>query len=599
MSITPYEETPSQETRVCRLSTSLPPDTLTLVEFSGAEHVNDITVYTVRASTRTLVDVSAVLGKAMQINIVHPDQTERVVNLVCYAARTLGRIFDGFLYEFELRPWFWKMNYRINSRIFKDMSVTEILKSIFGEYGAGEDSGYQNKTTSSWPKLEYVVQYQESDLAFCRRLMEKVGINFHVDMKDNSHNLVMTSDGTSFTLVNPGRVIYAPHNRFRENMIVLASWETHAQVGSAGVRMVDYNYMTPTAKMDASKTLPGHAATPESEVLEYPGGFASDGEGDQMARRRIAGLRMHDTLVTVEAEHGFFAAGTVFNLAEHDYDIKQIGRYVVLSAKVHFSGNAYRSGSGGGGFHSSYILTREGNPISPARVTPRPHISGPQTAVVVEGAEIGETLGRVKVKFHWRHDQSSIHARVAQVWAGKGWGAVFIPRVGMEVVVEFIDGDPDRPLITGCVYNGDNKLPWDGKSQKYISGFKSASHSGGGYNEFSLQDEGGKEKIVTHAQHDLETTVENNETVEVNKDGVRKVHGTETVTVDGAFKMESFDSIELKVGGNSIKIDSQGVTIKALQVTIEATAKLATKGMMAEHKADGMMIIQAPIVNIN
>lgn len=596
--------TNTQDTRVCRLSTPLPANTLTLVEFSGAEHINDITVYTVRAVADDVVTMADLLGEAMQIDIVHADQSERVVHLICYSARYLGRAESGHLYEFELRPWFWMMSYKVNSRIFHEMTVIEILTKMFRENGGAAGSSFADKTTGMNRKLEYVVQYRESDLAFCRRLMEEVGINFHVEMADNSHKLVMTSDGASFSMLECAAVRYHPSNTANlTTEIPLSSWQPQAQVASFGLRMVDYNYLTPSADMEAKDERPGPTSVPQHVVYDHPGRYDNRSDGASIARRRLAALRTHDDLVMVDASNGVFGAGMVFNLEEHEVDDGQCGNYIVLSATTHFSGIAYRSGAGGSGaFHSSYVVTKEGNPVAPLQVTPRPRVVGPQTAVVVQGAETGEKHGRIKVRFHWESNDDSMLVRVAQTWASKNWGAVFVPHVGMEVVVEFLDGDPDRPLVTGCVYNAENTMPWDGEAEKHVSGIKTVNN-----NSLSFHDADDEEKICIHAQRDMETTVENNETVTVIKDAARAVDGKQVVEiqgtsdhiVQGAITIESQASITLKVGGSRVEITPSAVKISAAQIEISATASLKTTGLMAEHGASGVLKIQAPLVNIN
>lgn len=575
-----------------------------MVEFSGVEYVNEVTVYTVRAGAARPIPLGDLLGMPMQLNIVHPDQTERIVHLICYSARSLGWTDDGHLYEVELRPWFWTMTYGANSRIFHNQTVLDILIKLFRENGGAAANGFMDKTNGLTRQMEYVVQYRESDWAFCRRLMEEVGINFHLEMADGRHTLVMTNDGISFPPFEGGKVKYAStDSAFMSDDVPLSGWHPQHQIASYGVKMVDYNYLTPTADMEARDQKPTQlGSNSKHQVFDHPGRYANTSEGNALARRRLAGLRSHDKLVKVEAEHSFFGAGMVFELAEHDLDTTQQGKYVVLSMMTHFSGQSYRSGGAYGGFHSSYVVSKEGNPVAPQQITPRPRIVGPQTAIVTQGGETGDKHGRVKVRFHWEQNDSSMLVRVAQVWASKKWGAVFIPHVGMEVVVEFLDGDPDRPLVTGCVYNADNMMPWDGVQEKHISGIKTQTT-----NSLSFHDKDSEEKIDIHAQRDMETTIENNETVTIFKDAGRSVDGNQKVeiqgtsdqVVQGAVTIESQTSITLKVGSSKIEVSQEGVKISAPQIEISATASLKTTGLMVEHGASGVLKIQAPLVNIN
>lgn len=591
----------SQDARVCQLSTPLGQDVLALVEFSGVEHVNDINVYHVRAVAENLIDQNSLMGEAMKVGILMPDSSRRYVNLICYTTRYLGRGPDGHIYEFELRPWFWMMNFKVNSRIFHDLSVKDILAEIFNEYPRVGGGDFNDKVMGLTETLEYTVQYRESDLNFCRRLMEEYGINFHVEMAEDSHTLVLTNDSDSFAAAPAGTVKFTPNDRAQySDDIVLDSWNTSQQMASHSLRMTDYNYLTPDTNMETTKSRPFAHHASELEHYDHPGGYKNLGLGNPIAQRRLHALRTHDKIVHTEGRHAVFGAGMIFTLDEHDVDPAQEAKYIVLSSSTHFSGNAYSSGSGGGGgFQSSYVLTKEGNPVAPLQNTPRPRVVGPQTAVVVVGAETGDEYGRIKVRFHWEHDDRSMLARVSQMWAGSSWGTVFVPRVDMEVIVEFLDGNPDRPIITGCVYNANNMPPWDGVGEKEISGIKSQTMGGGGYNEISLNDKSGSEDIIVHAAKDMHTTIEACEFAQINQDSKRDVTGTETTTITGACVIESMNSIELKVAGSSIKLDATGIKITAIQIEVTASAKLATSGLLVEHKGGGTMKIQAPMITIN
>ena len=246
-------------------------------------------------------------------------------------------------------------------------------------------------------------------------------------------------------------------------------------------------------------------------------------------------------------------------------------------------------------------------------MTEKPFVHGPQTARVVgpQGEDIHcDEFGRILVHFHWdRESDNSMWCRVAQVWAGRNWGGVFIPRIGMEVVVEFLEGDPDQPLVVGCVYNGDNKPPFQLPGNKNINGWKSNSTIGGdGYNELVFDDTKGKELVRAHAQFDLDTTVENDERRTVHHDRTTTIDNDEThkvgqdrktsigkndkLNVGDTLTIEAGKKITLKVGGSEIVIDGQSITVKALHV--------GTKGTVtAKHEAAGMLTVKGGMVLIN
>lgn len=584
-------------------------DRFVLTEFSGEEHINGITSYQVRAVAQELQDINSLLSAQMMIVINLPNGKQRFVNLTCFSARYLGQQDQGHTYQFELKPKFWIMNYRTNSRIFHEKSPADIIAILLNEHGI--DNTIHNGSLAF--KLEYVVQFNETDLAFCRRLLEKYGASFYLDMQRGSQKLIIASNPEDCPTAPAPKARYWPSDRAQHSEdAVLTSWSPHTQVATHSHRLMDFDFKTPGSSLENEHAIPLPGKNEQIEYLEYfyyPGGFHhSDTPYGSIAQVRHRAMRSGDQLVQAESQQGFFGAGMKFELCLNNEDEGQLGKYVVLSAYTHFAAIGYRSGGGGGeGFSSHYTLTREDNPIGPPRVTPLPHIPGPQTAVVVEGAEQSkDKYGRIKVKFHWEPNDTSMYCRVAQMWAGNSWGTVFIPRVGMEVVVEFINGDPDQPLITGCVYNGRNYAPWALGNERERSGVKSQTMGGGGYNEISLFDKSGEEQIRVHAQMDMETTILNDERVTVRRDATRKVErdqkidvmGTETTTVTKSCTVESMEKITLKVGPNSIEISQGGIKISGIQVEINASAALKTNGTIAEHKGTAMTL-QAPIIKIN
>jgi len=340
-----------------------------------------------------------------------------------------------------------------------------------------------------------------------------------------------------------------------------------------------------------------------------------------------------------EANARGLSTGSLFNLI--DYPGREQNReYLLISTHIELWSDQYRSGSDaveGQDFSCSFDAIHSQVPYRPARLTPKPFVQGPQTAIVVgpAGNEIWtDEHGRIKVQFHWdrdgqRNEKSSCWIRVSQPWAGKQWGAVAIPRINQEVIVDFLEGDPDQPIVTGRVYNGQQTPPFPLPDQAMVSGVKSNSTpGGGGYNEISLDDSAGAEKINIHAQHDMNTTVLNDQTNEITnnrttailegndslqiKQGDRDVRldqgnhslviamGDQTTKIDlGRSQQEAMQSIELKVGSSSIKIDQTGVTIKGMMIKIEGTTMLEAKGLMTNIKGDAMLKLNGGLTMIN
>ena len=252
-------------------------------------------------------------------------------------------------------------------------------------------------------------------------------------------------------------------------------------------------------------------------------------------------------------------------------------------------------------YAGTYEFVLTDTPYVPPVVTPLPLIHGPETAIVVGRGEIDvDEHGRIEVRFPWdRHQNRTMRCRVAQVWAGKNWGSVFIPRVGMEVVCVFEFGNPDRPLVIGCVYNGENKLPYPHPDQKNISGWKSNSTTGGGgYNEFVFDDTKGDELVRLQAEYDMQTTVKHDERHKVENDRDTKVDGNDTLKVGKELLLKADQKITLMVGASKIVMDPYSVSIESLSINVQATAALSTSGLTAQHSGQVMLDLKAPTINL-
>ncbi len=406
------------------------------------------------------------------------------------------------------------------------------------------------------------------------------------------------------------------------------------------------------------------------EMFDYPGNYSVAADGNALARGHIE--RLHgqcEQIAAVTDARGLYPGG-LFKLAEHPRE-DQNREYLVTAAGYEVTGTAYSSGGGGFDVVCTFNAIGKEFPFRPVSVSRKPVVQGPQTAFVVgkAGEEIWtDKYGRVKVQFHWdrvgaNDENSSCWVRVAQGWAGKGWGAFTLPRIGMEVVVSFLEGDPDRPLVTGCVYNSDAMPPYPLPGDQTRSTVKSrSSKEGDGFNELRFEDKKGAEEVFMHAErdflrvvknndalkvgfetadkgdqtvdikndqtstighdqmatidndqtlnvkHDQFENVDNNQTVKIKVNQKLDVGGDQTVAIDGAQKIkagttiviEAGTSIELKVGGSSIKIEAAKITIKSPEIEIAADANAKVKaGAMMDLNAGGIMTIGGAMVKIN
>lgn len=601
----------SQAERQGRLRTPLPADTLLLTEFTGTEAVNDISLFRVRAFSVGPVDLDKILGKGMSVEIDGGYDQPRQFHQIVFSGRIIAFTQDSYSYEFELRPWIWAASRRETSRIFEKKTVEKIIETVLGEYTQLPGASFEFKLRKRTPELEYTVQYRETDLNFVLRLLEEYGINYHFKMGQDTHKMVMSDSIDGFVKVEGnGRALHGT-----EDVVLgeesLNSWLPQRTFTTGKVALRDYDFKNSAKLPKGESNAQRDYKLSALESFDYPGRFTTDADAMQLATRRALAFRTTDAQVRTSGDSVSLGAGMLV-LVSGAEPADQNGSYACLSAHHHYTDGSYGGRGQGNSYEGSYLLTSEDAPIAPARVTPKAVVRGPQTAKVVLGAEEAvDEWGRIKVKFHWdRSDaETSMYCRVSQMWAGSGWGTVFIPRKDMEVVVEFLEGDPDRPLIVGSVYNDKNMPPWELPKEKTKSGIKTKTHgSGKGYNELSFNDEGGKELIEMHGQKDLKVVIENNEDHEIKKDSKRKIGGdrkdditgTLTQTVTGDIIIESKAKMTLKVGGSSIVMDSSSITIESLNIEIKGSAGLKTNGGgTAEHKTGGMMTISGSMVKIN
>lgn len=616
----------TQAFRIGRLLTPLPENTLVLQEFSGTEFINDISSFRVRAvAADGPVDLDKLLGQPMTVDFkaLHGD---RWFNLTVFSARYLGNERTNHFYDFELRPWIWAMSRRETSRIFHKKTVKEIIAEVLGDYTSLTGAAHEFHIQTSMPKLEYTVQYRETDLNFVRRLLEEFGINFHMKMDMRGQTLVMSDNTDGFVAVAGPVRPFVPNAGHHESSVEhIHTWLAQRTLTTGAVRLTDYDFKRPTVAMEVTQKNDQPYVNSSFESYDYPGRYIESADGKSLAKRRLDGFRSADATVRADGNLLSLGAGMMFTLRAHE-QTDQNGKYVCLSAHHHFVDGGYRSGGGHSASYDGYFaLTKESSPIAPERITPRSVVRGPQTAVVTVGADSAvDKWGRINVKFHWDTYAQSMPCRVSQMWSGPSWGTVFIPRVGMEVIVEFLEGDPDRPIVVGCVYNETNMPPYPLPDDKEISGIKSQTMGGSGYNEFIFDDTAGKELIRMHGQKDLEVTIENdethvikhdskhtitgnrtdkigeNESTTVSGDRTVTVTGTETTKVTKKIIIASDAEIEIKVGTSVITITPTGIKIAAVKIEVLASAMLETNGSAtAKHTAGGVLQIQSPLVTIN
>ncbi len=464
---------------------------------------------------------------------------------------------------------------------------------------------FESKLTEegSCPQLEYCVQYRETDLNFVSRLMEQHGIYYFFKHEGGKHTLVLADSKSSHSPVSGLATIpYLPltgSDRRKEQH--LYDWIAERRFRTGKIELNDYNYQKPNAKMISDAKGSESYAHSEMEIYDYPGKYKEKSDGERYAKIHLQSEQALDHRRHGNGDAVSLFPGGLTTLEKHQKDSQNV-EYLVVRATHSFVNEAYRSGSSGDGgehvYFGSFEFLPSDKPFRAPIVTPKPLINGVQTAKVVtkddnSSEEIDvESLGEIYVRFFWdRKKKRSCRLRVAQVWSGKRWGGQIIPRVGQEVVVEFLEGDPDRPLVIGTVYNDEYKLPYDLPSKKTIAGLKSDStKGGGGYNEWNFEDKKGSEKITVHAEKDYDVTVRDTETRTIGE------NATQSDTRQTTLKMGN-DKLDIELGGQHITMAMDQSVNAGISISLTANALITFQvGASSITLTPAAILINSPVI---
>ena len=558
-----------QQKHKLRVTTPLGENELLLKSFEGTEAISTLFSYRLEmiAENKTKVAFDALLGEKLTVHLQLPDESDTHLNGLCVRFAQGGRDSTFTLYEAEIVPDVWRLTRKAQSRIFQRMTVPEILKKVFKGY----DVDWQ--LTAKYEPRDYCAQYRETDFAFGARLMEEEGIYFFFEHSDGSHKMIASDKALEHpTLPGESQILYEEVEGGTRDENRIWEWRKEQEIRPGKVVLWDHCFELPHKHLEAETlTLDSvpvgketHklkvAGVDEMELYDYPGAYAqrfdgiNQGGGEQPAElpkifrdnQRTVELRMDEQTAPAVVLHGrsnvkHVVSGYKFTLQRH---FSGDGDYVVTGVRHRASYAAnYRSGQDARmSYENELTCIPAALPFRPPRRTPRPFVQGSQTAVVVgpKGEEIfTDKYGRVKVQFHWdregKNDEgSSCWVRVGTSWAGRQWGAIRIPRIGQEVIVDFLEGDPDRPIVVGSVYNADMMPPWDLPANKTRSGVKSRSTKGGGpanFNEIMFEDKKGGELLKIHAERNQSISVEADETHTVGHDRTKSVSNDETTSV--------------------------------------------------------------------
>ncbi len=545
--------------RAMNAHTPLGPDVLMFSALSGREELSRLFDFVVEfKSTRAGISAKSLLGQSISVDMRVQGGGKRYLNGQCSQFHATGMVGRYYVYEARLRPWLWYASRRSDYKIFQAMSVPEIVLDVLKKYP------FPVKTllSKSYRKWEYNVQYRESDFNYVSRLLEHEGIYYYFEHSLGEHTLVLCDDMSAHGPY-PGYAAipyYAPDSALPDGDY-FDTWIVGQTVESGAYATDDYDFKKPATDLALGREKPRPHANAAYEIYDYPGGYTESDEGEHYSRTRMEELQAEHEVIQAFGPVWGAAPGCTFTLERHP-DAGQKREYLVTRAHYALRDNSYEADSGQEelDWRVSLEALPRAETYRPARLTPKPHSMGPETAVVVgpAGEEIyTDEYGRVKVQFHWdrygrKNENSSCWIRVALPWAGEKWGFIHIPRMGQEVLVDFIGGDPDYPIITGSVYNAAQMPPYGLPENKTASGIKSRSSKGADatdYNEIRFEDKKGEEQIYLHAQrnHDnvveldesqvignnRQTRVENNDERYVNNNDTQVIVAEQTITVGG------------------------------------------------------------------
>ncbi|RWP27336.1 type VI secretion system tip protein TssI/VgrG [Mesorhizobium sp.] len=615
--------------RATVVQTPVGADLLTFTHLVGRDEISRCLAYTVGfVSSSPDVDPLKMLGGAVSIE-GESDPKRWFSGLV--SEFRLTRIEDRLAYyEAVIRPWLWFLGNTTDCRIFQNMSVIEIVEEVFSKYSTAK---FEKRLQGSYPPREYCVQYDESDLDFVQRLLEHEGILYFFEHDEGKHTLVL-ADAMNKLKPAPGyeKVPYHFEGQgSRRDVEYITEWIPGSSVRPGAYVHTDYDFEKPGADLMAKSAQPFSHKLAAGENYRQPGAHLDVGRGDSLAAIRREEIQaVHQRIAAVGTVRGLYS-GCTFKLDGFPRE-DQNQEYLVVSAEYRLFDPGYRALADVESENFKVILGVAPTALAyrPPRVTTRPIMRGPQTATVVgpSGEEIfTDKYARVKVQFHWdrlgKKDQnSSCFVRVSQTWAGSGWGFIQIPRIGQEVIVDFIEGDPDLPIITGRVYNASQMPPYGLPGSATQSGWKSdSSKGGGGYNELMFEDKAGSElvnfqaqkdhnllikndrtKLVQHDQsdridhdakhsvgHNLDEDVGNNKTVKVGVDQTTDIgnNDTETVGVNRSLTVGSNETIGIGANSSETIGIAHTQTVGAVQTVTVGAARVDSVGTSETRTVGG------------
>ncbi|MCY2962997.1 MAG: type VI secretion system tip protein TssI/VgrG [Planctomycetota bacterium] len=610
-----------QHTRSLAVATPLPSDRLVLQRLRGSEGLSKPFEFELDLiSPDSTVDLADLVGRAITARVAPTDEAAPPQYFHGHLSELayVGQHELGTLYRGTLVPWLWFLSQTSDCRIFQNQSVPQIVAKIFSDLGFN-DFDLSGLSADYLPR-EYCVQYRETDLNFVSRLLEDEGIFYFFRHEAGRHVMVLADSNDVFQKL-PMKLEWLPDDGLAEPGEQIVTWRKNYALQPGGWAQTDYDFLKPTKKLLVSEAtrleLPMNSAL---EMFEYPGGHLEASEGSRRTRLRKEEAEAQYDVATTQTTYRGVRLGGWFEMGRHR-NAGETGRgYVITDLTIDVGvGDAYgvHLTDGEETLYQNRVtaIPRE-TPFRPRRLSQPSIVEGPQTATVVgpPGEEIyPDEHGRVKVQFHWdregrRDENSSCWIRTSQQHAGSGWGTVSLPRIGEEVLVSFLDGSPDRPIIKGRVYNGDAKAPFALPAGKTRGGMKSQTHKGSGNNEITLDDTAGQEQIRVHGQFNMDSVVGNNETLDVGVDRTTQIKNNDSLAVTNNSQTSVGTDSTTKVGNNeTVEVASNVVIDVGTAITLQCGTSMihmnqagvvSISGMLVSSIAKANQAVLAPLTEI-
>lgn len=568
----------TQENRLLAIETPLGPDALLLTDFRGKEGLSSLFGFELKLlSGNHDIPFEDIIGKNVTVSIRLEDGNLRYFNGLVSSFRQASGDQPGrenqLTYDCTatMVPWLWLLTRTADSRIFQELSVPDIIEKIFSDHGF---SDFSFRLHSNYEIRNFAVQYRETDFNFISRLLEEEGIFYYFEHEEDKHTLILSdSPDEHHPCLGQESVSFQINTQGAPQEDVITHIEVMKEIRAGKYSLSDFNFETPSTDLEVSADSKQNLGPGEREIYDFPGEYPKRNEGDRLVNIRMEEEEAQITTINGESNCRAFTSGYRTKLVDYHRDDMNEKEFVLVRLEHRASQEgSYRSGESSGsesvtGYTNLFECIPHEVPFRPVRKTAKPVVEGVQTAIVVgpSGEEIyTDEHGRVKVQFHWdreggNDENSSCWIRVSQLWAGAGWGAMWIPRIGHEVIIGFVEGDPDRPIITGRVYHGSNRPPYNLPAEKTKSTIKSnSSKGGGGSNELRFEDKAGEEEVFLHGQkdwtiailNDKNQTVGNNETLSVGNNRDKTVGNDQSEAIGNSKSISVGTNHSEQIGAN-------------------------------------------------